>query len=445
MNEYPEALRAFAARLPVPLYAVGGCVRDALLGKPCHDIDLASALRPEELQQFAAEAGYACPTVNARLGTVLLCIGGDRFEHTTFRTESYPQGGGHSPTAVAFTDAIEADAHRRDFSINAIYRDVQTGALVDPTGGVSDLDRRVLRTTTEDPSVILRDDGLRILRLARFAVSTGFAVDPASMRAAKAHVSLLGDVAWERRRQELDRMLEMDDVLRALHLLDELGAWRYLIPEIEDARGMAQRAEYHRHDVLEHLFCTCAEMPPEVPLRLMGLLHDIGKPESLRQRGDFHDHAIIGERMTETILRRLVYPNATVRRVKSAVRMHMFDLDDIAKTATVRLRFASLGRRGTEDLIALREADVRGSGIRTEYRAERWRQIYAEMQTDGCPWTMDELRVSGRDVCEALGISPSPAVSAVLHRLHAHCVKKPKDNERERLLRLARNVYVPKA
>ena len=445
MNEYPEALKTFAARLPVPLYAVGGCVRDALLGKPCHDIDLAGALRPADMQRYAAEAGYACPIVNERLGTVLLCIGDATYEHTTFRTESYPQGGGHAPTAVAFTDAIEADAHRRDFSINAIYRNVCTGALVDPTGGIGDLNRRVLRTTASDPAAILRDDGLRILRLVRFAVTTGFAVDPETMQAAKSHVSLLADVAWERRRQELDRILICDDVLRALQLLDALGAWEFLIPELCEGKGVLQRPEYHRYDVAEHLFRACAEMPPEAPLRLMGLLHDVGKPASLRQTGNFHDHAAIGADMTETILRRLVYPNAVVRRVKQAVRMHMFDLDDIAKVGTVRKRFVSLGRQGTEDLIALREADVRGSGIRTDYRAERWRAIHADMLTDGCPWTLRELHVTGQELCETLGVQPSSAISAALHRLHAHCIEKPGDNEHGRLLRLARNVYVPKA
>ena len=439
MNDYPEELKAFAARLPVPLYAVGGCVRDALLGNPVHDIDLCSALLPEQIRSMAAEAGYACPVVNRRLGTVLLCIGEQKYEHTTFRTESYPAGGGHAPCEVAFTDEIEADAHRRDFSINAIYENVASGALVDPTGGVKDIENRVLRTTTDDPVLILRDDGLRILRLVRFAVSTGFAVDAATWECAKEHVLLLDGIAWERKRQELDRILLLDDVLRALHLMQQLGAWAYLIPELSDAAGIMQRAQYHRYDVLDHSFHVCAEMPKDVPLRLMGLLHDVGKPKSLSLYGHFHEHAQLGAQMTGTILRRLTYPNAFIKRVSQAVAFHMFDLDECAKVATVRLRFVQIGRQGVEDFLLLRQADVRGSGIQTAYTPDKWRAIYEKMLSDGCPWSISELRITGREVCETCGTKPSPLAGRVLYRLWQHCVKRPADNRPERLKRLARD------
>lgn len=445
MEALPEALQQFAARLPVPLYAVGGCVRDALRGTPSHDIDLASALSPEAIRAYATEAGVSCPIVNERLGTVLLCIGDRQYEHTTFRTESYPQGGAHAPSAVAFTDSLEADAFRRDFSINAIYRNVLTDALTDPTGGIPDIERRILRTTTENPAEILRDDGLRILRLVRFAVTTGFAVEPRTMQSAIENVALLRDVAWERRRQELDRLLVLDDVLRALKLLESLGAWPYLIPELDEGAGIAQRPDFHRYDVREHLYHTCAAMPPEVPLRLMGLLHDVGKPRCLRETGDFHRHAVYGEAMAAEILRRLTYPNAIVRRVTRAVRAHMFDLDGQAKVVTVRKRFVSLGRQGTEDCIALREGDVRGSGFDTDYVAARWRGVYADMLKDGCPWSIADLRITGREVCETLGVPPSRVVSETLQKLLLHCVAHPKDNRPERLKRLAQGDYRPKA
>ncbi len=426
-------LKSFAARLPVPLYAVGGCVRDALLGKVSHDMDLCSALRPDEMRRYAHEAGYDCPVVNERLGTVLLCIGDERYEHTTFRTESYPQGGAHAPESIAFTDSIRADALRRDFSINALYRDVLTNELVDPTGGMRDLERRVLRTTTVDPTVILQDDGLRILRLVRFAVTTGFAVEEATWDAAKTHAALLNDIAWERRRQELDRILETDDVLLALHLLTELHVWPYLIPEICEAANVPQRPEYHRYDVQEHLFHSAAMAEPDATHRLMALLHDIGKPRCLLETGDFHRHAVYGEQMTLTILRRLTYPKAFAARVATAVRMHMFDLDGRAKESTIRKRFVMLGRQGTEDLIALREADIRGSGYETEYAATRWRTVYEQMQWDGCPWSVDELDITGREIMETLQIPPSAAVSEIKRQLLLHCACHPQDNRNAKL------------
>ncbi len=445
MSIYPSELKAFADALPVPLYAVGGCVRDALLGRISHDVDLCSAMRPEQLAAFAEAAGVPCSLVNARLGTVLLQIGGTKYEHTTFRTESYPPGGMHTPQTVAFTDSLTADAFRRDFSINALYQNVSTGELVDPTGGLHDLEHRVLRTTTPDPAVILRDDGLRILRLVRFAVSTGFMIDPATWEAAKAHEALLDSIAWERKRQELDRLLVFDDVLRALTHLQELGALFRLFPELKDADGLAQRPDYHKYDVLTHMLHTCAAMPPAVELRLMGLLHDVGKPKSLFEYGNYHRHAYIGERMSEAILKRLTYPNATVKRVSLAVGRHMFDLDGHAKESTLRQRFVEWGRQGTEDAIALREADIRGSGYQTAYVAARWRRVYQAMLNENVPWTTSELALSGREIIDALGMAPSPAVAKLQGQLLLHCVCHPKDNTKARLLKRLSDFGAPTA
>ena len=161
----PPALHALAKRLEaegVVLYAVGGCVRDACLGRPVHDIDLTSRLKPDALIERAREVGIAAQIVQQTLGTVLLTVGSQTFEHTTFRTESYGAGGAHRPDAVAFADSPETDAYRRDFSINALYLSLATGEITDPTGGMQDFSRRVLRTTAADPAVILRDDGLRL-------------------------------------------------------------------------------------------------------------------------------------------------------------------------------------------------------------------------------------------------------------------------------------------
>lgn len=436
MTPYPLQLQTFAARLPAPLYAVGGCVRDTLLQKLSHDIDLCSANRPETIRQAAEREGIACRLVNERLGTVQLVLGERTLEHTTFRTESYPPGGAHRPAEIAFTDDLKQDAFRRDFSINAIYQDVRTGELIDPTGGLDDLNKRLLRTTTADPCRILCDDGLRILRLVRFAISTGFSIEEQTWQCAQKSVRLLDDVAWERKRQELDRLLVFDDVFRALSLLRELGALFRLIPELSEADGMAQRSDYHRYDVLTHLFRTCEAMPPEVPLRLMGLLHDVGKPACKRETGNFHRHAVYGERMTETILKRLTYPNAMIVRVKTAVRHHMFDLDGRAKESTLKKQFVLWGKAGVLDWIRLREADFRGSGYRTDYVADRWRSVYEEMLLNGCPWSESELAVTGSDIMDALHLPPSPAVSALKTKLLLHCACHPKDNERERLLRL---------
>ncbi|MBR6039981.1 MAG: CCA tRNA nucleotidyltransferase [Clostridia bacterium] len=438
MLELPTALRDFAESLErdgVTLYAVGGSVRDALLGREVHDVDLASRLRPEEMLERAKANGVPARIVQQTLGTVLLTIDGTDYEHTTFRTESYGAGGVHRPDAVRFSDSPEVDAFRRDFSVNALYESVTDGTILDPTGGLADLENRVLRTTTKDPAVILRDDGLRILRLVRFAAALDFSIDPLTLEAAKANAALLDDVAWERRRQELDRILTGERVFYALSTLHDVGALPYLLPELVLCEGMEQRKDYHKYDVLTHLFHTCENTPEEPALRLAGLLHDVGKPEAYRRDGKLYAHDVYGAEIARTMLKRLRYPNALIERVCGVIRIHMFDLKDEASDATIRKRFAEFGRERTEDLIAIREADIRGSGYQTDYVAERWRKVLQDMINERVPFSEEALAVTGRDIMEELGIPAGERVGTIKRRLLLHCAVHPEENRREILLK----------
>ena len=438
MLELPTALRDFAESLErdgVTLYAVGGSVRDALLGREVHDVDLASRLRPEEMLERAKANGVPARIVQQTLGTVLLTVDGTDYEHTTFRTESYGTGGVHRPDAVRFSDSPEVDAFRRDFSVNALYESVTDGTILDPTGGLADLENRVLRTTTKDPAVILRDDGLRILRLVRFAAALDFSIDPLTLEAAKANAALLDDVAWERRRQELDKILLGPRVFEALSTLHDVGALPYLLPELVLCEGMEQRKDYHKYDVLTHLFHTCENTPEEPALRLAGLLHDVGKPEAYRRDGKLYAHDVYGAEIARTMLKRLRYPNALIERVCGVIRIHMFDLKDEASDATIRKRFAEFGRERTEDLIAIREADIRGSGYQTDYVAERWRKVLQDMINERVPFSEEALAVTGRDIMEELGISAGERVGTIKRRLLLHCAVHPEENRREILLK----------
>ena len=438
MLKLPAALRAFAKALETEgttLYAVGGCVRDSLLGREVHDIDLASRLRPDELIERANAFGIGARIVQQTLGTVLLTVDGDSFEHTTFRTESYGAGGAHKPDAVRFSDSPSVDAFRRDFSVNALYESVADGTILDPTGGSADLKARVLRTTTADPDVILRDDGLRILRLARFKAALDFSIAPEAREAARRNAALLEDVAWERKRQELDRILTGERVFDALTVLKETGALRYVLPELSACDGMEQRKDHHKYDVLTHMFHTCENTPNEIGCRLIGLLHDVGKPEAKRRDGNQYAHDVYGETTARTMLIRLRYPNALIERVCDAIRAHMFDLTETASDATLKKRFASFGRERTEDLIMIREADIRGSGYKTEYVAERWRRVYADMLKTGAPFSESELCVTGADVMKELGLPAGERVGRVKHLLLLRCAVHPEENKRETLLK----------
>ena len=438
MLKLPAALRTFAKALEAEgttLYAVGGCVRDSLLNRPVHDVDLASRLRPEALIERAHAFGIGARIVQQTLGTVLLTVDGETFEHTTFRTESYGAGGAHRPDAIRFSDSPKTDAFRRDFTVNALYESVSNGTITDPTGGLKDLEHRTLRTTTADPEWILRDDGLRILRLVRFKAALDFSVDPATWEAAKANAALLSDVAWERKRQELDRMLTGERVFDALSMLKDVGALAYVLPELQACDGMGQRKDHHKYDVLTHMFHTCENTPDELGCRLIGLLHDVGKPEAKRRDGNLYAHDIYGEAIARTMLERLKYPNALIERVCFTIRAHMFDLTGTASDATLKKRFAGFGRARTEDLIMIREADIRGSGYQTEYVAGRWRRIYSEMLEKNAPFSESELCVSGQDIMKELGIPAGERVGRIKRQLLLRCAVHPEENRREILLK----------
>ena len=156
-------------RAGVRLYAVGGLVRNSLLGLPVYDVDICSAMPPDKVTELCRRNGYSVVPKGVDFGMVEIHIGNARFEHTTFRSDTYSEGGAHRPSSVRFSTSPSEDAFRRDFSVNALYYDISSGDVLDPTGGLKDLAARTIRTTSADPAVVLSDDGLRIMRLVRFA------------------------------------------------------------------------------------------------------------------------------------------------------------------------------------------------------------------------------------------------------------------------------------
>ena len=227
--------RAFADNT---VYAVGGAVRNALMDLPVSDVDLCGKLRPEEVQKQCEGTEITVRLRAAHFGTVELHVDGHMAEYTTFRRDSYR--GGHQPTQVRFANTVEEDALRRDFSVNALYTPLGEPALViDLVGGLQHLKQRVLHTVTSDPDRVMKDDGLRILRAARFQAELGFTPTDAVLASAKKYVHLLNGIAAERKRDELTKILESDTkypslkrdippVSAGLATLVRVGAWEKL-------------------------------------------------------------------------------------------------------------------------------------------------------------------------------------------------------------------------
>lgn len=390
-----------------PIYLVGGAVRNALLGLPLSDVDLCGEIPPDRLAK-ELDGLFVVKDVNPRVGTVKLSCGKESFEYTRFRHDSYPLDSGvHTPSDVTFVSSPEEDAFRRDFTVNAIYKRLTDGVILDPTGGIPDLKRRILRTTRA-PEEVFSEDGLRLLRLVRFAAELGFEIEEETFRAAKKYAPLLRDISVERKREELNKILVADlkygvkgGVFRALELLRELELYPYFLPEIAEGIGVGQRSDYHKYDVYYHILHTVEAAPAH--LRLAALLHDVGKPLCIRRDGNAYLHSVESAAMTREIMNRLRYPKKETNRTAEIVRWHMFDFNGEASENKKR-RFVQREWDLLEDIVALKDADSVGTGCFTENKYGHYLlRLKEKMAAEGVPVKIKDLPIKGEELA-ALGV-----------------------------------------
>lgn len=409
-----------------PLYAVGGCVRDEILGRRVYDIDLTSACTQQEAEECVKASGMRVSLGSKRLGTVII-KGVNSYEYTPFRVDSYPAGSGaHTPREVRFTRDIKEDAKRRDFTVNALYRNILTGETVDLLGGVADIKAGLLRAV-DDPMRVLGEDGLRIMRLYRFVSVLGFDVEEGTAAAAKRCSPLLKDIAQERIRMELDKLLAGDHVYKALCGLTGSGAMEVVLPEFCENIGVKQNPQYHRYTVDEHIFKTVEYAP--INVRLAALLHDIAKGRCLKEDGNMYRHAQEGALMAEEILTRLRYPKAEIRRIKRLVGAHMTDMRGDMRESKLR-RFVAENADIIDDLTQLIIADAKATGNYIDLdKCLRIKRLYDKMKREGIPLSLGELAIDGRDVME-YGYR-GEQVGKVLEELFSLVLRGEKPNNRE--------------
>ena len=412
-----------------PLYAVGGCVRDEILGREVFDIDLTSACLQEEAEKYAKAAGMRVLLGSKRLGTVMI-KGEKSYEYTPFRVDSYPAGSGvHKPATVRFTEDIEEDARRRDFTVNALYYDILGGDTLDLLGGKADLDARLLRAV-DDPRRVLGEDGLRIMRLYRFVAVLGFSAEEKTAAAAREMSGLLGDIAPERIRVELDKLLAGEHAAEGLRGLIGCGAMRVIMPEFCENIGVKQDPAFHMYDVDEHILRTVEYAPPR--LRLAALLHDIGKGRCVREEGNMYRHAQVSAQMAEEIMTRLRYSKEQTRRTVRLVAAHMTDMRGDMRESKLR-RFVAKNADIIDDLTELIIADARAAcGNADREKCLRIARLRDKMQKEGVPFGVGELAINGNDVM-AFGYKGGE-IGKVLNELFDLCLRGEKKNERKILL-----------
>ena len=415
-------------------WCVGGCVRDSLLGRTPQDWDVATAAQPERVMELFD--GRAAPTGLVH-GTVTVKTGGGPVEVTTFRRDGTYRDH-RRPQTVTFTESLEEDLRRRDFTVNAMALDLR-GNLADPLGGRADLEARVLRCVGE-PDRRFREDALRILRGVRFAAALGFSMEPETDRSLRTGRALLREIAPERIWTELKGLLTAPGAAEALR------AWPEVIgvfwPEILDMVGFPQRNRHHCYDVWEHTLHALAEVPPELELRLTMLLHDIGKPGccTLDEAGcgHFRGHPVRSAAMAEEMLRRLRADNATRATVVRLVLWHDRAIERTRSGVALALR--ELGETDLRRLLRVKRADNLAQA--PAYRAmqgeiDRAEELLDRLLSEGACVSLDQLAVRGRDLL-ALGFS-GPAVGKTLEELLDQVIRERIPNEREPLLEYARH------
>ena len=429
----PSALEKLSQVFPSKLYLVGGAVRDAVRGVETEDFDLASAATPDEIKESLKGGAFKVADSSPKLGTLIISGCGGRFEHTTFRTDSYPDGSGvHKPDSVVFTTDIELDCRRRDFRCNAIYYDVADRKIVDPLNGVYDTEHKILRTT-RDAEEVFCEDGLRIMRLIRFVSVLGFTPDYATTSAAKKLVERLKDVSSERIRDELNKILQGENFLNAAELMCQTGVLKQILPELDENAVVVQPAAFHAYDALRHAFHSAAAAREDI--KLAALLHDVGKAEAIKRDGNMHNHAEYGAVTAREITKRLKYPNAVIAQTETLVREHMYDINANAKRTKLR-RFVAKNHAVIDKLIALVRADSAGTGVFSDCpRADRFQATLDEMTEEGTPFTPKQLKVNGDDM-KKLGLK-GEEIGKTLETLLDACVDGRLKNERGALLAAA--------
>lgn len=470
-------------------YLVGGCVRDLLTGATPKDWDFTTNARPEQIQTLFPDSFYENDfgTVGIKItengkqktengnpekesGKLLQntssIIHTDVVEVTTYRTES-----GYSdkrrPDEVRFSDTLEEDLQRRDFTMNAIaarienkklkvekrktkeksedilHSPLSTLHIVDPYSGQKDIEQRIIRAVG-NPEDRFAEDALRMMRAVRFHATLGFGIEEKTFSAIQKNADNLAHIAKERIRVELEKILLSKHPSEGIEMLRQTGLLKHIIPELLEGVGVTQNL-HHIYTVWEHNLKALETCPSKkLSVRLAALLHDVGKPRTKRGNGThstFYNHDHVGARMTRVILTRLTFPKTIVEHATLLVDQHLFyyNVDEVTEAAVRRI-IARVGLENMRDLIDVRIGDRLGSGVpkAKPYRLRHFEFMVEKVSHD--PVSVKQLNISGTDLIKDLGIKPGPKIGAILDVLLGEIIEDTSKNTHKFLLARAKEL-----
>lgn len=414
-------------------YAVGGCIRDSILGREPNDWDITTSARPEQVKALFSR------TVDTGIahGTVTVMLEREGYEVTTFRIDGEYEDHRH-PKEVVFTSRLVEDLRRRDFTINAMAYN-ETVGLVDAFDGLGDIRRGVIRCVG-CARERFTEDALRILRALRFSAQLGYTVEEETVQAIRELAPSLAAISAERIAAELVKLLVSPhpDYLRQAY---DMGVTAVILPELDRCMETPQNHPHHCYTVGEHILHSLWGVPAVKDMRLAMLLHDIGKPRTLEtdRRGitHFHGHPAVSARMAEEILRRLKLDNDTIVTVRRLVEFHDYGNNVNPTPAIVRRAMNRIGEDIFARLLIVKRADIMAQ---SEYRrrekldlVDAWDREYRGIVARGQCISLKDLAVGGKDLIAA-GVKSGPELGAILQQMLEHVLEEPEDNTREKLL-----------
>jgi tRNA nucleotidyltransferase (CCA-adding enzyme) len=422
-------------------WIVGGCVRDLLRGQPAKDWDVATDARPEEVVTMFRKV---IPT-GIQHGTVTVLLRGTPYEVTTLRGEG-AYSDGRRPDSVEFVDDITADLARRDFTFNAIAIDPVDGHMIDPFGGEKDLNDHVVRAVG-DAAERFAEDGLRVLRAARFAATLSCSIDPDTERAMASERShhTFRRVSAERVRDEWMKTMLAKKPSVAFNILQRTSILAITCPELMESVGCEQN-RWHAYDVWGHAMACMDACKPEPVLRVAALLHDVGKPRT-RAFSDktedytFYEHERVGAEMADPLLTRLRFSNEDRARIVALIRHHLICYSDTWTDAAVRRWLRRVSPELAPDLYEIGVADALGKGRDASEDVasiDRLRSRVDAVLAAGAALSARDLAVNGSDLISELGLKPGRIIGQILERLVEVVTDDPTANDRARLLDEAR-------
>lgn len=431
----PESAAMIIGRLSMngyKAYAVGGCIRDSIMGKIPYDWDICTSALPEEVLEVLGEKNIV--ENGLKHGTVTVHIDGENYEITTFRTDGEYLDNRH-PENVTFVRDLKEDLSRRDFTMNSLaYNDSE--GLIDIFGGENDINDGIIRCVG-DPDKRFGEDALRILRALRFSSQLNFSIEENTSVSIHKNAELLKNISAERIMTEFTKILMGQNVEEVLLNYRDIIA--VFIPEIKKMFGFEQHNPHHVYDVWKHTVKAVACVKNERVLRLTAFFHDIGKPKTFTidsvGKGHFHGHPEVSGKMANEILKRLKTDNRTISEVCLLIKLH--DLRPKPDAKNVRRLMYETGSESFPLLMEIKRADSLAQNPEThEYKLEYIRkleEIYKQELEKKSAFNLKTLAVNGKDIIN-IGVRDGRKIGMILEFLLDRVIDGDMENDRQLLL-----------